>query len=267
MFLKTIKSNIEKAISLTDSDSFYISCNINVDREVTDIYGVKKKVSLPQKYIFMYSKKYERREKYINDEKIENAMDIINKSSRKKVIKTDNKLINISASFTDEDTGEIIESIIERELNKKEIEKLREYEGYSLIISSETDMKDTEIIRAYKNQYLIEQGFRITKTDIQSRPTYLNKEEHLEAHFLTCFIALVYIRVLQKILNNKYSAKKIIDKLKEYKYKNIKGNIYQVDKINEMILELNKYFNINTDYEILIPSQIREFFKKSKLKK
>lgn len=43
MFLKTIKSNIEKAISLTDSDSFYISCNINVDREVTDIYGVRKK--------------------------------------------------------------------------------------------------------------------------------------------------------------------------------------------------------------------------------
>nr|WP_249365393.1 hypothetical protein [Cytobacillus citreus] len=29
------------------------------------------------------------------------------------------------------------------------------------------------------------------KSDLESRPVYLSRQEHIEAHFLTCFISLV----------------------------------------------------------------------------
>ena len=57
-------------------------------------------------------------------------------------------------------------------------------------------MSDSEIIDAYKNLWRIEESFKITKSQLKSRPVYVRTPKHIEAHFFTCYIALAIARLL-----------------------------------------------------------------------
>ena len=55
----------------------------------------------------------------------------------------------------------------------------------------------------------IEESFKVTKSELDAGPVYVSRKDHIEVHFLTCFIALVLGRVLQHKLDKKYSVGKI----------------------------------------------------------
>ena len=44
----------------------------------------------------------------------------------------------------------------------------------------------------------------IVSSELDARQVYVSRKEHIEAHFLTCYIALVLSRVLQHKLDKKY---------------------------------------------------------------
>ena len=49
------------------------------------------------------------------------------------------------------------------------------------------------------------------KSDLDSRPVFLQKENTIKGHFLICYIAVLLERLLQfKILDNKYNTSQII---------------------------------------------------------
>ena len=82
--------------------------------------------------------------------------------------------------------------------------KVKEYldlMGFYAVMTSEDDKSDDEIINKYHGLSRIEDSFRITKSDLEGRPVFVRTPEHINAHFLTCFIALTMIRLIQyKIL-------------------------------------------------------------------
>jgi len=43
------------------------------------------------------------------------------------------------------------------------------------------------------------------KSDFHSRPVYLSRNDRIKAHFLTCFISLLILRILEKKLGNRYT--------------------------------------------------------------
>ena len=55
-------------------------------------------------------------------------------------------------------------------------------------------MSDAEIIETYHGLWRIEETFKISKSDFKTRPIYVSLEAHIEAHFLTCFVALLLTR-------------------------------------------------------------------------
>jgi Transposase len=67
-----------------------------------------------------------------------------------------------------------------------------------------------EIIQINKKRWEIEECFRIMKTEFKARPVYLQKEDHIKAHFITCYIALFVFRVLEKKLGGKYTCEETI---------------------------------------------------------
>jgi hypothetical protein len=68
-------------------------------------------------------------------------------------------------------------------------------------MTSELDMPDGDVIDKYHGLSRIEESFRTIKTDLEGRPVYVKTPEHINAHFLVCFIALAMIRLIQyKIL-------------------------------------------------------------------
>ena len=73
-----------------------------------------------------------------------------------------------------------------------DLEKLKEEEaidGYYVIITSEYKGIDDRIIEMYRGLWKIEETFRVTKRDLEVRPIYVSREDHIQAHFLTFFVA------------------------------------------------------------------------------
>lgn len=70
-----------------------------------------------------------------------------------------------------------------------------------MIVSSEFDKTPDEIIDIYRDLWRIEETFKVTKSELDARPVYVSRKEHIEAHFLTCYIALVLSRILQHKLD------------------------------------------------------------------
>ena len=74
-------------------------------------------------------------------------------------------------------------------------------------------MSEEEIIEIYRGLWRIEEAFKVTKRDLEVRPVYLSRHDHIQAHFLICFVALVIIRLLALLLGNKYSIPRIVESL------------------------------------------------------
>ena len=101
----------------------------------------------------------------------------------------------------DKETGEIInpKSILLLDMDKIQMDM--DLLGYYTVMTSEIDMPDHDVIDKYHGLSRIEEAFRTMKTDLEGRPVYVQTDEHINAHFLICFIALTMIRIIQyKIL-------------------------------------------------------------------
>ena len=93
-------------------------------------------------------------------------------------------------------------------------------------------MPDNEVIEAYRGLWEIEESFKITKTQLEARPAYLTLEEHIEAHFLTCFISLLLLKILSMKTGGQFSEGILIESFK---------------KANVDLLEMNKYKGVYYD--------------------
>lgn len=111
-----------------------------------------------------------------------------------------------------EQTGEVADKI-ERVIDKEKIMEDTKYDGYFCIITSEMDYDYNKILEVYSNLWKIEESFRITKSDLEVRPIYVNTESHINGHFLICYVALVIVRLLQLKLKNKLSIERIVKAL------------------------------------------------------
>ena len=78
------------------------------------------------------------------------------------------------------------------ELNEKLIEKTTKLLGIKEYYTDieETVADNATIINRYHDLYKIEQAFRVSKHDLQTRPIFHFKEEPIQLHMLVCFMAL-----------------------------------------------------------------------------
>lgn len=154
----------------------------NLQRRLEKIDG--NNIRLGSKYdhlICTFSDKRYKKDKYEMDKQILRATHTIkqpSKNSKTKYIKTnDSKL----------------------ELNKTLItknEKLLGIKGYYTNLPEDIANNDL-VIERYNELYKIEQAFRISKHDLQSRPIYHYKAEPIQTHILICFIALVVSKFIE----------------------------------------------------------------------
>ena len=121
-------------------------------------------------------------------------------------------------------------------------------------------MSDQELRNKYRGLSKIEDTFKISKSELEARPVLVWTKDHIESHFLTCFVALVITRLLEKKLGNKYSIHKIIDSLKNYNSIPIEHNLCLQNYTDEIIAELEKIFNIDFSRKYLTLSEIKKNF-------
>lgn len=106
-------------------------------------------------------------------------------------------------------TGEIADKV-DRVIDEDKISEDAKYDGYFCIITSELEYDYKKILEVYGGLWRIEETFRITKNELEVRPIFLSTENHINGHFIICFVALVLLRMLQYKIDYLISAERIV---------------------------------------------------------
>lgn len=140
-------------------------------------------------------------------------------------------------SIIDQETGEVLENTKKlRRVDWAKAENDAIYDGYFCIITSELDYDERKIRQVYGGLWRIEQSFRIMKTDLYARPVFVNTNEHIRAHFLICFVALLVIRIIQHRMGERaLSAERIARALNAATCRVLQGGIIQLDDVGGAI--------------------------------
>jgi transposase len=169
-----------------------------VERKIIDSTGELRIIK--EKLVVYWSKKHYDRDVH-EMEKIRELLNFIVANPKK--VKTNFKTVEkyLVEVHYDPETGERENGVKRYEISMQKLNKELELMGFYSLLTSEIDLTDTDIIHKYHGLSRIEDSFRITKSDLEGRPVFVHTPEHINAHFLICFVALVMIRLIQfKIL-------------------------------------------------------------------
>jgi hypothetical protein len=219
-----------------------------------------KKMEIYQKQMVYYSERYAKKQKKDRDKAIAKAKELISnpgKYTRATSYGATGYVNNIKFS---KETGEIPDGLV-LSLNRAKIREEEKYDGYYSIVTSEKHLSDLEIHNIYKGLWEIEESFKIIKSEFKARPVYVKKDEHVEAHFLVCFVALVIMKVLEQMLKEKYSVKKIRHALINYSCSYLEQNYYLFDYRDEVIKSIESIFGLDLSKKIMPLAEIKKILK------
>ena len=220
-------------------------------REITitkkDKHGkvTKTKTTVDEKQVIFWSADYAKRAKMERQPAIEKAKDLIGnvqKYNQKNCVGASKYVKHL---VFDKNTGEIIEAKSQLSLDLDKIAEEEKYDGYYAIVTSEMNKSDDEIIDIYRGLWKIEETFKVTKSELEARPVFVSRKEHIEAHFLTCYVALVLSRILQHKLDKKYSVGKILESLSNCNCSQLENNYYVFSYYDEVLRDIGNVINID----------------------
>ena len=224
--------------------------------------GDKKQI-IEQKLIVSYSIKYKYFLRHVREGQIERAKKLvesgektINKKKQndpKRFIRTDHATKD--GEVADKSLSYIDESVISDE---------EKYDGF-YAVCTDLDESVSNIVKANKRRWEIEECFRIMKTDFEARPVYLNRQDRILAHFITCFIALIVYRYLEKKLGGKYTIDQILPTLQEMDFMKYEGKGYQPVYTRTAITDaLHEAFGFCTSKQIVPIAKMRNIISQTK---
>lgn len=270
-FLKEEALDLTKGWKLSGSNKTYNISKLRTDENLIEKYKDKifykerwiKEDDLEQRLIVTYSVKYQEYQKNIRNNQISRAKKIIasNPDKLKKPKQNDPKRFIKTLNVTKD--GELAEKSIYA-INQSIIDEEAKYDGiYAVCTNLEDSIED--IIKVNKRRWEIEESFRIMKTDFKSRPVYHSKDEMIKAHFLTCFLALVVYRYVEKRLDEKYTAPEIIDTLRDMNMK-LENDISYIPNYirTDLTDSLHDKFGFRTDFEVISDKNIKKILKQTK---
>lgn len=220
----------------------------------------KKSVSIDQKQMAYYSEKYARKQKRDREVMVARAKDLIAHPKKYDRVTAAGSGAYVQNITFDKSTGEIVEGR-ELVLDTEKIAAEERYDGYYSIVTSELKMSDQEIRDTYRGLARIEETFKISKTEFESRPVFVWTNAHIEGHFATCFTALVLIRLLQTKLGSRYPIGKTIESLRKYSCIQIDSTLYQFVYYDEILEECGKVFGLELNNRYRSREQIRRLLK------
>jgi transposase len=232
---------------------------------VTATNGKKIKKTVHEKQVIFYSPKYAFKAQQDRAAALTKARHLIQNPSKYNKSTSYGAAKYVKNLTFDADTGEILESA--RQCLTFDEEKLREeekFDGYYAIVTSEYKESDEKIIEMYRGLWKIEESFKVTKSDFESRPVYLSLKEHIEAHFLTCFVSLVIIRILEHRLKGKYSVTTMLESLSRASCSHIQENYYLFDFYNDVLEDIGKELNIQFGKKIMAFGDIKKIIGETK---
>lgn len=226
----------------------------------------KKNDQLEQRLIVTFSFKYKEYLQHIREKQIARAQSIIERGVVEKCGKGQNdpkRFIKRDSCTVD---GELAE-YTSYSLNQEMIDQEARFDGFYGIC---TDLEDkaADIIKTNGGRWIIEDCFRITKTEFEARPVYLQRDDRIKAHFLTCFLALILYKYLAKKINRAgchFSANNIISTLKDMNFVSVAGEGYiPTYTRTDLTNNLHGSAGFRTDTQIVSKQRMKSIISESK---
>ena len=218
---------------------------------------------LDQKLIITYSPKYAAYQKAIRAEQICRAEKMVANGSLKKQRKNPNDPARFVNKVAVTNEGE--KAKIHYYLDTDKIAEEEMYDGLYAVCTDLLDDDVADILKVSEGRWQIEDCFRTMKTDFEARPVYLNREDRIKAHFLTCFLALLHFRLLNRSLKGTYTTEQLLHTLKDIKFTDIEEQgfmpVYERQEITD---DLHETCGFRTDYQFITKRKMKGIQKKSK---
>lgn len=220
-----------------------------------------KMVSLQEKVVIYWSQKFDQREKrkrHKLNQRIDQflqkpgTLNASNSYGLKRYIKTRN---------LNKATGEISKVNSYNFLDQDKYNRDVALDGYYAIVTSEIDMPAREVIARYHELWKIEESFKVIKSDLVARPVFVRREDHIEGHFLTCFIALTILRVLERQLHYNFSCAKIKADLQSAQLSVLHKDDYLLHRKTGVIKQLENVYNATVRFKYPTLEEMRKFKK------
>ena len=213
--------------------------------QVTSTSGKKIKKQVDEKQVVFWSEKYAKRAKAEREATLAKARDLAANPGSYTRATSYGAAKYVKKVDYDKDTGEILTASSILDIDEDLIREEEALDGYYMLLTSEMDTPDDKIIDMYRGLWRIEESFKITKSELEARPVYVWTREHIEAHFLTCFVALTISRILEMKLEHKYSTGRIIDSLSRAECSLLQQNYYVFDYYDEVLKDIGNITNLD----------------------
>jgi hypothetical protein len=225
------------------------SRKIHITVEEADKKTGKRKrtraTEITERQVCVYSEKYGRRAKASRQPALEKARSIIAHPARLDAMLDRSAARYINGIIYDPDTGEALKGRRILRFDEARLQEEERFDGYYVISTSEMHRSDAEILDMYKGLWRIEQSFRIAKQDLESRPSYVSSPEGIEAHFLTCFVALLIMRILEMKTAHRYSTAALIEAMRKASGTHVGENWYRFDYRSDVLDDLGAAVGID----------------------
>jgi len=231
---------------------------------ISNAQGGRTKIRIDEKQVVFYSPDYDRRAKADRAPALLKARDLVKNPSRY------NRAISYGAAkyvknlVFDPKTGEVMTTKQKPVFDEAKLKEEEKFDGYYAIVTSEWKKADGEIVDIYRELWRIEEAFKVTKSDLASRPVHLSRDDHIRAHFLTCFVALVIARLLALNLENKYSISKIAESLRRASGSLLEENWYVFDYTDEITKAITEKMGVDLSRKYLKVAEIKKMIGETK---
>ena len=231
-------------------------------QKLIESYDEERDIAFDQTIIVTYSLKYKEYQQTVRNRQIERARKLIEKpSSADKRSQNDAKRFIKKTPFTSD--GEIASRAM-YEIDEATIAEEARYDGFYAVCTN-LDDDPADIAKINHDRWEIEESFRIMKSEFEARPVYLQRDDRIEAHFLTCFIALMIYRILEKKLGDKYTCEEIIKTLREMHMRKVGEQGYIPSYTRTQLTDsLHENAGFRTDYELITPKSMAGVIRRTK---
>lgn len=216
---------------------------------------------LEQTLIATYSLKYRDFQRGIREQQVERARRACADGTARRHRKGPKDPMRLLRSTSVTAEGEVAETTV-WEVDEERVAEEASWDGLYGLATSLDERDAAGVVEVAAGRWEVEECFQIMKTEFEARPVYLSRRDRIEAHFLTCFLALLLYRIVERRLGGRFTCPEVVAKLREMRMERIPGEgwrpLYVRDELTDA---LHEAFGFRTDYEIVPDRRMKEIFK------
>lgn len=212
--------------------------------------GGRKNTTRQERVIVTYSHDFALYLKHKREERLALAEKIVRNKNTKSRLSQQDPRKYVQTTYVTAD-GEPAENIA-MSVNWDAVDEEARFDGFYAYGTS-LDDDAVDVLKARNFHHEIEHLFHTTKTHLEARPVFLQREDRIRTHFLICFIAMTLIKMLQKQLDMPdLSVDRLISELRGIRFGYFKGIGYRPEfERNELTDKLQELAGIQVDTEII----------------